>query len=116
VGGAFQCEVLTFTNQRKKIVGFYRRAWSKRLIKLRRLDEFLTLRGVTLKIQTEIITMGNSPPFDLAFKTFQDNQFVSSISEPSEWMLMLIGLGLVGRFAAAARSSSTRSKGSQIQA
>jgi hypothetical protein len=37
--------------------------------------------------------------FDLAFATFRDDQFVSSIPEPSEWMLLLAGLGLVGRLA-----------------
>jgi hypothetical protein len=36
---------------------------------------------------------------DLNFKTFQDNQFVSAVPEPSEWVLMVAGLGLVGALA-----------------
>ncbi len=43
---------------------------------------------------------------DLNFKTFQDNQFVSSAPEPSEWALMIVGLGMVG---ASARKRNMRS-------
>jgi hypothetical protein len=36
---------------------------------------------------------------DLNFKTFQDDQFASSVPEPSEWALLIVGLGMVGALA-----------------
>jgi hypothetical protein len=35
--------------------------------------------------------------FDYTFRTFQDNQFASAVPEPAEWMMLILGLGLVSR-------------------